>query len=166
MAKYSKPITEQGEKNHVDILTSLLEINTHSRLKEQSILKSELNTLDENKKVGLCETQISMNVKILLLISFNLKTNKVEAMKQLKELLKSSIKEMNDMYKLSEKNQNFLTRADLAEIEAELQNSDARNLLIKGSRFTHSEKLQFSKETDSQVSILSGDSEEVIIIVG
>jgi hypothetical protein len=38
-----------------------------------------------------------------------------------------------------------LTVADLVEIESSLQTVSGKNLFLKGSRFTHSEKLQFAQ---------------------
>ena len=44
-----------------------------------------------------------------------------------------------------------LSANDLAEIEAQVLLSDGKNLIVKGSRFTHTEKLQSKK-----ASLLSG----------
>ena len=62
---------------------------------------------------------------------------------------------------MSEHNQNgaCLSKSDLAEIELSLQ-SNLKNFDVKDSRFTHSEKLQFTKEDSEQVVSVSSSSEE------
>ena len=62
---------------------------------------------------------------------------------------------------MSENNQNAacLSKSDLAEIELSLQ-ANMKHFDVKGSRFTHSEKLQFTKEESDQVVTISGSSEE------
>ena len=56
-------------------------------------------------------------------------------------------------------NRACLSKSDLAEIELSLQ-SNMKHIGIKGSRFTHSEKLQFTKEDSDQAVSVSSSSEE------
>ena len=58
------------------------------------------------------------------------------------------------------KNSSCLTSSDLADIEAQVHLLDGKNLIVKGSRFTHSEKLQ-SAEAAASVELPSSSLEEV-----
>ncbi len=60
----------------------------------------------------------------------------------MKEMLKANLKEAN---KLNEKGSGLFTRSELMDIENELERMGNRNIMIKGSRFTLGEKLQFTK---------------------
>ncbi len=102
-----------------DVLASLIEQNLIERLKEQSFLRQDINTTEAKKKA------------------------KESALNDLKNAIKSDLKKINYSSESIE-GSSCLTRADLAEIELNLQ-SPNKNLLNKGSRFTHSEKLQFTK---------------------
>ena len=133
-------ITNQALRRPVDVLTSVLEINTLNRIKEQSLLKSELNTsMDESKKVFYFLFYIFIEQSQN---EFD-KVSKMEALKALKQVLKGSLKEAERISK--EKSSNTLSKSDLVDIENDLQQLSARNLITKGSRFTHSEKLQFTQ---------------------
>jgi hypothetical protein len=65
-------------------------------------------------------------------------------MKSLKEMLKNSLREAA---KISEKGWGPFSRAELNEIMSELERTNNKNIMIKGSRFTLGEKLQFTKVT-------------------
>lgn len=64
----------------------------------------------------------------------------MNALNELKEALKSSLKRANELVKLENDSTN-ITNSDLAEIDL---NSNLKHN-TKGSRFTHNEKLQFTK---------------------
>ena len=55
--------------------------------------------------------------------------------------LKNAIQKEMNKYKENKDRAEFITEADLAEIEASLQ---GKNPLIKGSRFTNAQDLQFT----------------------
>jgi hypothetical protein len=65
---------------------------------------------------------------------------KEEGVKALKEMLRANINEANQL-----NDKGPFTRESLMEFENELANLRSRNLMIKGSRFTLGEKLQFTK---------------------
>ena len=72
---------------------------------------------------------------------------KAAAISHLKGTIKESLKQIDAINStMSDNNQNpaCLSKADMAEIELSLQ-SPGKNFDLKGSRFTHSEKLQFTK---------------------
>lgn len=102
------------------VLASLIEQNLIERLKEQAFLRQDINTTETKKK------------------------NKADALNYLKNSIKSELKKINDSSESIE-GSSCLTRADLAEIELNLLSPSNKNLLNKGSRFTHTEKLQFTK---------------------
>ena len=102
------------------VLASLIEQNLIERLKEQAFLRQDINTTETKKK------------------------NKADALNDLKNSIKSELKKINDSSESIE-GSSCLTRADLAEIELNLLSPSNKNLLNKGSRFTHTEKLQFTK---------------------
>lgn len=76
-------------------------------------------------------------------------------MEELKQILKKNVKQILDA-----SSKFLLTEKDLLEIEASIQNQTVKNY-IKGSRFQHSEKLQFTTQESSQnVSVVTNNSEE------
>ena len=113
---------------------------------------------------------------------------KAAAISHLKGTIKESLKQIDAINStMSDNNQNpaCLSKADMAEIELSLQ-SPGKNFDLKGSRFTHSEKLQFTKvksmsivivwqiltlnrynfflqeESNQAVSVVSSSTEEVV----
>ena len=69
-----------------------------------------------------------------------------------------------DKYNLVNSNPNCLTSNELFEIECEFENKNMKSVSSKGSRFTHIENLQYSKdEGESGVNVPSTETEEVFI---
>jgi hypothetical protein len=67
-----------------------------------------------------------------------------------------------DKYNLLTSNHNCLTSAELFEIECEFENKNLKSGLSKGSRFTHIENLQYSKDdSETNVNLSSTETEEV-----
>jgi chromosome segregation ATPase len=84
------------------------------------------------------------------------------ALNDLKNYVKDNLKLIDDINgTITDNNQNgaCLTKSDLAEIELSLQ-SNMKHIDTKGTRFTHSEKLQFTKEDSDQAVTVSSSSEE------
>lgn len=82
-------------------------------------------------------------------------------MNELKAALKSSLKKANDTFNLDSNSSSSLNNSDLADIDLNL---NSKTISGKGSRFTHNEKLQFTKEENEQnVSVITSSTEEVII---
>lgn len=129
--KLAKLVTRQFLRRPNDLLTSALEINALNRLKEEeTLLKSEISQ--------------TMNA-----------STKADAINGLKNILKTNLSVLED-----KSQSNCLTKSDLAEIENELDQIANKHLLVKGSRFTHTEKLQFTQDTENTVHV-AGASEEV-----
>lgn len=63
-------------------------------------------------------------------------------MSELRTALKKSVNKFKDLASNKDR-QDVITEADLAEIDSSLQNK-SRSALIKGSRFTHAQNLQFT----------------------
>ena len=82
-------------------------------------------------------------------------------MQELKSALRDGLKRANELTGegLDVKN-SVLTNSDIADIESALELSP-KQLNNKASRFTHSERLQFTKENEHNV-VISNSSEEVI----
>ena len=82
------------------------------------------------------------------------------ALNDLKNYIKDNLKLIDDINgTMTDNNQNeaCLTKSDLAKIELSLQ-SNMKHIDTKG--FTHSEKLQFTKEDSDQAVTVSSSSEE------
>ena len=107
--------SEQVGKQTVDLLTSLMQLNTLERLKEQFIFKPDVNVLKEAR------------------------------VNELKEAIRNGIKQGNELIEDSvQSTKSTLNMTDLAEIDAALESSPKFNA-NKNSRFTHTEKLQFTQ---------------------
>ena len=92
-----------------------MQLNTLERLKEQFIFKPDLNSLKEAR------------------------------MNELKDAIRNGIKQGNELIEDSaQSSKSTLSMTDLAEIDAALESSPKFNA-NKNSRFTHSEKLQFTQ---------------------
>ena len=75
------------------------------------------------------------------------KKAKESAITELKNAIKSNLKRIDDINnKIYDnlENSSCLSKSDLDEIEQSLQ-GNLKNIFVKGSRFTHTEKLQFTK---------------------
>lgn len=80
---------------------------------------------------------------------------------QLYHEINKKLKDEMDKYNLLTSNQNCLTSAELFEIECEFENKNLKSGLSKGSRFTHIENLQYSKDdSESNVNLPSTETEE------
>ena len=128
------------------------------RLSEQAKINRE--SMDESQKVlNVFKSTFKFNFKFR---KYKWKEVKNVAFKELKKSIKDNIKlidEINDTMIDNNQNRACLSKSDLAEIELSLQ-SNMKHIGIKGSRFTHSEKLQFTKEDSDQAVSVSSSSEE------
>ncbi len=138
LEKHCLYVTSQATRQAVDLLTSLMQMNTNERLKEQTMLKQDMSPAEETKKAEA----------------------KTASLNGLKAALRDGIKKANQLVDENSSNESFLTHADIAEIDRALQLSP-KSMSTKASRFAHSEKLQFTKETDQSVSVVTSSTEEV-----
>ena len=137
--KHCKYVTSQATRQAVDLLTSLMQLNTNERLKEQALLRQAMTQAEEAKKNEL----------------------KVARLQELRAAIRDSLQKANE---LTDGNANgdksVLTNTDIADLEASLELSP-KQMNSKASRFKHSEKLQFTKENEESVSVVTSTTEEV-----
>ncbi|CAF0970764.1 unnamed protein product [Brachionus calyciflorus] len=128
---YLKYITEQTIKSN--LLASLIQLNTLNRINENSLIN-----VDKKNDLG--------------------KNEKEQALNELKKSIKVYVDKVKEVAK--EQN-NLLTENDLAEIELDSKNLKLKNLFGKGSRFQHSEKLQFTTDDKGKnFTMATNDSEQ------
>ncbi len=114
-------------------------MNTVERIKEQALFKQDMNPIEQSKRLAFKESKIQ----------------------ELRSAIRDSLKlasELTGENSLREDSE-ALTIWDIAEIEACLELSP-KQLSGKASRFTHSEKLQFTKEDDNNMVVASSREEE------
>ena len=132
-------VTDQATRQAVDLLTSLMKMNTLERIKDQVLFKQDMNPIEVKKKQEQKSSKIN----------------------DLKAVIRNGIKEANQMDESSfEKSTSMLTYSDIADIESALDGSPKYHG-NKNSRFTHSEKLQFTKEGAENVTVITSFNEEV-----
>lgn len=80
----------------------------------------------------------------------------------LKDALRAGIKQANQLVADTSSSMG-LTHDDMSEMERALELSP-KSMSTKASRFAHSEKLQFTKESDQGVAVVTSSTEEVILL--
>lgn len=140
LEKHCLYVTSQAKRQAVDLLTSLMQMNANERLKEQAMLRQDMSPVEEAKKA---ET-------------------KMANLNGLKDELRDGIKKANQLVADASSSMG-LTHDDMSEIDRALELSP-KSMSTKASRFAHSEKLQFTKESDQGVAVVTSSTEEVIFV--